>query len=322
MPTILLQPSGDTYVSQWYSNQNFSQSKYLCVGFGCRGRNEALIRFDLDLPPNAEIIRAVLMLHLHDIENANEVFIGVNRILDDYDNATVTWNTTPSYAPVSGSFRVSCRDAGKCVQADITELVREWAEDSYPNYGLALTGDPRRRGVAIFLSSNNDYGEPRLAVTFCCRDIGPTGPTGATGPTGPTGATGASLTGADGCYRAAGHSGRADRANGCNGSGWRDGTDRCNRRIANRANGCNRRRWRDGANGCNRRIADRACGRDGANGSRWRDRANGCNRRIPDRAYGRDGCNRADRAYGRDGCDRAHRGIAAITRRSVAVGHG
>ncbi len=130
MPTILLKPSGDTYVSQWYANQNFSQSEYLAVGFEYRRRNvcRTLIRFDLDLPPDAELTRAVLMLHLHDIESADEVAIGVNRILTDYDNAAVTWNTAPAYVPVSGAFRVSCHGAGNCVETDITELARGWTQ--------------------------------------------------------------------------------------------------------------------------------------------------------------------------------------------------
>jgi hypothetical protein len=52
--------------------------------------------------------------HLHDIESGGEVSVGVNRIIANYRNATVTWNTAPSYVPVSGGFSVCCQDWDLC----------------------------------------------------------------------------------------------------------------------------------------------------------------------------------------------------------------
>lgn len=177
MPVILLKPSGETYISQWYANRNFSQSERLCAGYEHGRRNvcKTLIRFDLNLPPDAELTRAVLALQLYDIESAKEVAVGVNRILSDYDNAAVTWNTAPSCVPVSGAFIVGGNDAGHCIEADITELARGWAQCSYPNFGLMLTNDSSRAGLAVFSGSGSPSDGPRLSVTFRRRHAGPAG---------------------------------------------------------------------------------------------------------------------------------------------------
>ena len=255
MPTTILKPSGDTYVSQWYSNQNFSQSEYLLVGFEYRRRNvcKSLLKFALPSPPADMVLtRAVLMLPLKDIEGGHEVTINVNRVLNAYDNATVTWNTMPAYVPVSGTFTVDCHDAGHCVETDITELVKGWDQGIYPNYGLALTSDSGRGGTGDilklqqllwFTAARTDIQPPSVPADRTDRADGTDGTDGRNRCNGRD-RCGADR--ADGCDGPAGQSGRTDRADGCDRADRRNGRDRRSADRADRADGCSRRNRTDG----------------------------------------------------------------------------
>lgn len=175
-PTIL--SDKDTYISQWYPDNNFSTSialfvsQYRQVGDDYR----SLLQFDLStLPATIAIEKAELELTMYRNEIvSNTISVNGYRLLNSWQDNSVTWNTQPPYNPISdGSTAVSGNTPLGPVRIDITALAQGWFNGTIPNNGLIVRGDEQTNSLLGFRSSNYliSSERPRLILQIRTRQI-------------------------------------------------------------------------------------------------------------------------------------------------------
>lgn len=164
-----LTPVKNIYVSQYFPDKNYylSKDKTLFVGqFKGQGDSyRTLMHFDLTKLVNRSFDRVYLFMNITRNEiPAGIVTFGIYRILKDWDEKTVTWNSLPPVLPVPElSFPVVNSWTG-LITIDMTRLVLQWLESTFPNYGLALIGNESSDSlVAINNCQDKDVSNwPRL----------------------------------------------------------------------------------------------------------------------------------------------------------------
>ena len=124
---------------------NYGTDTNMGTGYDhCDGGQTArsLMRFDLSsIPVGAYVTQAKLYLSLTgscDIGERTHVETAY-RVSSSWSEGSVTWNTQPGYAEGDGSVSIPSRTWG-WYSFDVTNLVRGWANDDFPNYGLAVRG--------------------------------------------------------------------------------------------------------------------------------------------------------------------------------------
>ncbi|SHI67840.1 Collagen triple helix repeat-containing protein, partial [Clostridium cavendishii DSM 21758] len=204
MGSFNIYANSDTLISKRLNNSNFSSLNYLAVGErvnnnSCIDNIVSLLNFDLSgMVLQGELKKAEIHLYVNcesvGIRDSN-LSMNIYRNTQEYNYKTVTWDTAPQMVNSGYKGYVSGCDVYQYIRIDITDLVRNWLSEYYPNYGIALVEDDC--GKLVFFASSRSKYPPYLVIyeencNICCK--GPTGATGArgaTGPTGPTGATGA-----------------------------------------------------------------------------------------------------------------------------------
>ena len=149
-------PTGGTHVvraeeikaqtaDRYYSNRIWGANS--CE---IQGSNDWIYRTFLQhdisiIPPNAIINSAKLKGYCRSWNDAaGSGTTNIARVTADWDYKTMTWNTQP---PTTGTYlaaNVSPPAVGTWTDWDITNLVKEWHEGTYPNYGL-------------YIKNNNEY---------------------------------------------------------------------------------------------------------------------------------------------------------------------
>ena len=202
----------DTYINIYYPNTNYGGSSSLyvhnnrtegCPGGPCPGPiQSALLRFDLSsIPANAYIRAASLSLYERDVyESLGKLQIDVHRLARPFEEYGATWQraTATQNWGLPGAMdsvrdfvtpyldrRIISRgdlpwDANSrqvpYFGFDVTEAVRGWLTNRFPNYGLILRADRQHSTVLqgdlvrYFRFASSEYGEasrrPRLIVAY------------------------------------------------------------------------------------------------------------------------------------------------------------
>ena len=96
---------------------------------------------EIDLPPlQVETVeQAVLRLSVIVKTGADPSQIVANRVTSPFDATDVTFETIPGYETTASQIDINISDLYATVEIDITELVNQWLNETYPNYGIALT---------------------------------------------------------------------------------------------------------------------------------------------------------------------------------------
>jgi hypothetical protein len=145
-PTTTLQPDPtagiDTQIGSSTggpSNLNYGTSTTLRVGTTTQTDIwRSMIKFDLSSIPSQSLVSSAYfnLLRSGSFDSTTQT-IDVQRILDDWNESTVTWNTQPS---VTGTGLVTFTVAGSSPgNVDITTFVQNWLNGTYPNYGFKLS---------------------------------------------------------------------------------------------------------------------------------------------------------------------------------------
>lgn len=179
MPKAIFSPSANTFISQYYPEQNYNCSYNLFVGQFRQSGDiyRSLLRFGssnsiapLNQIPSASIINeAILQLAIekNEIPSGASVRLNVFSIVQPWDSRVVIWNNQPLFQAVcEGSVTITPEYA--TVEVDLTSLVRDWLEGNIYNQGILLTGDESRNRLISFHSSFCRNGNlwPRLSVNF------------------------------------------------------------------------------------------------------------------------------------------------------------
>ena len=166
----------DASALQGAPNLNDGSDLTMWVGYdhcpdSINGVNRGLVKFDVSsIPAGMPIDSATLHLYLAgscDLDNRTHTVTSY-RITNNWTEGTVTWNTQPSIAEAHGSGTVASQSWG-WYTLDVTGLVRGWANQHYPNYGLMLRG-PEGSGNdsarLSFATSEASGYEPYITVNY------------------------------------------------------------------------------------------------------------------------------------------------------------
>ncbi|WPC41510.1 DNRLRE domain-containing protein [Clostridium sp. JS66] len=223
--SIIIFPTDSVYISQFYQNTNFGASNQLFTGqYLVTVKNHCkldayrtLLKFSINLPCSSTICSAILYLFINRKDKPDNEFspqkVTIFENEDDFNQATVTWNTAPSTSITPYFFNVIDSDVGSYIPIDITGLVQGWSNMCNENFGVTLIGNECKSDIIIGYEGMNNLNPPYLLVKYssCAGAIGPTGATGPAGATGPTGAIGptgqAGVTGPTGAIGPTGQAG-------------------------------------------------------------------------------------------------------------------
>ncbi len=178
MALLSLLPNNDAYVSEWYPEQNFGTSIALFCGQFTQAGDayRSSLKFDLStLPSDSTINAAELNLYMYRNEtSATGEYISVLRLLNNWDQESVTWNDQPPFNPSpfspiweSAKYIDSSTPLGP-ISIDITDLVKSWLEGSIVNNGFMLVGNELSNSLVGFYSTNHPYSTvwPHLSINF------------------------------------------------------------------------------------------------------------------------------------------------------------
>ncbi|MEQ8175544.1 MAG: DNRLRE domain-containing protein [Syntrophomonadaceae bacterium] len=171
-------PTQDAFVHEWYPDQNFGTIIALFTGqFTQPGDSyRSLLKFDLSsLPPASTINSSYLNLYMYRNEtSADGCYIALYRLLNNWSQDTVTWNSQPPFSPSPFSpiwdavIYISSSTPLGLISIDITDLVKGWFNGSIVNNGLIMVGEEVENCLVGFYSTNHPYSTmwPQLTVNF------------------------------------------------------------------------------------------------------------------------------------------------------------
>ncbi len=187
---VNIKAAKDTYISTANPNGNAGSSFALYVGYLGENRNQrSLIYFSLaSIPSEASIQKAVLKIYMNAFYESlsDTMTIRVHRLLKSWTEGTgssmaedvrdgASWikyypgewdNPGGDFDPkTEASAQVDGSMVNSWITFTITQLVRDWYQHKYPNYGLILEADESWCS-ATFYSSEYEAYPPTLEVTY------------------------------------------------------------------------------------------------------------------------------------------------------------
>ncbi len=118
------------------------------------GRDDAklLLRFDLPLGPEDEVVEAYLLLDRLDVMDTDPspISLHVERVLDRWDGRSITWGRQPHLEDDHGAATIVTVGARPVVRLDVTPFVRRWKRHDPTDQGLAVVaGSTNASGMAF-----------------------------------------------------------------------------------------------------------------------------------------------------------------------------
>ncbi len=142
------------------ANQNYGSAERLSIGHNDLHNdniNDGLIQFDVSALPSTGVLSAAVVLTIEPVPEGagTPTTVSVHRITSPWDEATVTWNTRPTFDPLPAATAVVSNLLGEAFRWDITSLYLDWRSGTVPNYGLYFTASTNNGEGFGFVSSDN-----------------------------------------------------------------------------------------------------------------------------------------------------------------------
>ncbi len=167
MATQTLLTTGTTYVSSALATYNLSTSAVIIVGTDSIFQTSiSFLKFDLSSLSVASVDSAILRLFVLAKTEILPSPIVVNRVTTDFDINTVTYNTMPTYVLTASTTDVSTEEVLTYIEIDITNLVNQWLNGTFPNYGIALTNPDGTTSVQFGGKPIGATFEPQLVINY------------------------------------------------------------------------------------------------------------------------------------------------------------
>lgn len=172
--TVALAPVADSYVSSAAPSTNTGGYLSLWTGWSPSvppppiGTRQTFIKFDLSsIPKNSTINNATFQLFVNSAWGPDPTNLSIFRVTADWEEYTITWNNKPP-AATTASATAAIISTHVYQSWDMTGLVQEWVNETYPNYGFKITHagiDPPHNYSRGF-DSREGATKPRLIIDF------------------------------------------------------------------------------------------------------------------------------------------------------------
>lgn len=184
-PTVTIQPDAtagkDAFVDAFAPTVNYGSNQSLFVGNDAGGSTyRSLLEFNLSTIPSGAIVTAgTLTLNGNGTNNSSlSMILNVYRNTQSWTELNVNWNTQPQVitTPVA-STTVGTVTTSSVHTFDIKQLISDWVNGVYPNYGVTIRDNDEDMTVYKEFNSS-DFAtvaeRPKLTVTY---NTPPTTPT-------------------------------------------------------------------------------------------------------------------------------------------------
>ncbi len=133
------------------------------------GDVDFLIQFyELDDYLDVDLIEATLELYNDRFSGSPPVHASIYRAAEEWDEATVTWNTSPGYnSEIHTDFTITGDDYW--LSLDVTGIVQSWIDDEYPHYGFYIHNNQQTSDVAYIMGGDYFLDEtlnPKLILEY------------------------------------------------------------------------------------------------------------------------------------------------------------
>lgn len=162
--TRTIEGTADTYVASDAPDVNFGDISPLQVWYSSDGGDfHGLVRFDLsDIPNGASIEGARFHAYSEEEGGFDYADIQLHRITGGWEEMGVTWNDVPLAAGPCVTASVGAKPGW--AEWDVTTLVREWTDGTYPNHGLKMV--PVTDSYVRAFTSRESERPPSLRVQY------------------------------------------------------------------------------------------------------------------------------------------------------------
>ena len=172
--TVEIPASADTYIASNRPNTNYGNTTWLRLGYNASGENlgalRALMRFSVSSIPSRSTInwaRFRIYQHTVTVRPGDPDSVTTRHLNSSWDERTVTWNShQPDWGGVLQKSNPTL--AIGWIEADATELVKEWVSGQHSNHGLTfLANEEAVERQRIFYSREQGGGlHPRMVVNY------------------------------------------------------------------------------------------------------------------------------------------------------------
>ncbi len=141
-------PSDDTYIRQRDPNKNYGSGSLMKVrnryghpSHPTYWEHNLLIKFDISsIPSNAIINSAILYIYYYSWADNNPVGrdLTLHKITEDWNEATVTWNTGPSFDSTVTSSAIVPSSTGVWMSWEVTSDTQDFVSGTETNYGWQI----------------------------------------------------------------------------------------------------------------------------------------------------------------------------------------
>jgi hypothetical protein len=151
---IIFNPTDDSTIRERYPTTPMGNSKTISIrNYGGEDWTyQGLIKFDLSsLPTDIDIISASLncyYLKYKDNNPSGNTF-NLYRLISDWDENTVTWNTQPSCESQPTSFVIAPSSPGVWLEWDVKSDIEDFINGNEDNFGWKISDDTYWPGVNI-----------------------------------------------------------------------------------------------------------------------------------------------------------------------------
>jgi len=171
----------DTYLNDCAPGRNYGGipllelGKYQVGDYTCS--HTCLFKFDIsEISADASIRNAYVKLRL---KEGGGTRIKIERITSPWEEERVTWNTKPSGIEILDTIVGAAPGE---VSIDVTDLVRGWFRNDFPNFGLMITpASENSRSVFYSREHGGELYDPNLEISYES-DIAPSSKPGPTTP--------------------------------------------------------------------------------------------------------------------------------------------
>lgn len=178
MTVLEITPSSkDASIVQSLPNENTGDSPVAWMGvyFGA-SIYRILMQFDLkELPACKNIDRAILRVYVSNATEEDVVgLFKVHRINELWQEDTVTWDNQPAFQETPSSNATEIYGVG-FYEWDVTELVRAWISELYPNFGLLIKTEEIDSFTTKLIYTRNEVVEldfrPSLLIEYISSSV-------------------------------------------------------------------------------------------------------------------------------------------------------
>jgi hypothetical protein len=171
-----LQPDAagkDSYIYEGAPASNRGGETQVCAAGNTGSNCRLFIEYDLSsIPSTAVITLARLDLYYHsNAGGAIEGPVGAYRIIQSWDEGTITWNNQPNTVAAATDIElIPAAATNNFRNWAITDLVQGWVEGSMANYGVMLADTDESSNELYKCFRSSDHGtageRPRLIIQY------------------------------------------------------------------------------------------------------------------------------------------------------------